>query len=363
MSFNPNDSTAIHLGNYEEYFILYMDNELNEDQKEMVEAFLLAHPDLQAELDMLMSTRLPVETISFNKEALLADSMKLNSIEEELLLYLDNELPEEKKKITELEIQANPSYRQQYQLLLPTRLDASETITYPYKKELYRRTERVVAFKLWMRIAAAAVVVAAMGVLYFAGRHSSTVSPDAMAIKQPVQPSTMPDPNPETALQTPAPSIAAIEKNPAGKLDLPAQTTREEKQRKETSEANEAVRQPNDFIAHHTTEAAPITSPLEKATTALATDAALEDAVASFEPSKQIINTSGVTNALSQRNTTIDAEEPTATGIAAANNERKGSFKSFLRKATRLIERKTGIDPTGGDDDELLIGAVAVKLK
>ena len=39
----------------------------------------------------------------------------------------------------------------------------------------------------------------------------------------------------------------------------------------------------------------------------------------------------------------------------------KGSVKGFLRKTTRLIEKRTGIDAT--NDGELLIGAVAINLK
>jgi hypothetical protein len=92
-------------------------------------------------------------------------------------------------------------------------------------------------------------------------------------------------------------------------------------------------------------------------------NAAMEEPT-SFDPSKQIINNSRVTSALAQRNTSIKAtESEVPTNDVAENKENKGSFKSFLRKATRMIERKTGIDPTNGDDEELLVGALAVKLK
>ena len=59
---------TIHLGNYEEFFILYMDNELNEEQVKMVDEFLAAHPDLKAEFEILMSTKLPMEEFSFDKK-------------------------------------------------------------------------------------------------------------------------------------------------------------------------------------------------------------------------------------------------------------------------------------------------------
>ena len=49
--------------------------------------------------------------------------------------------------------------------------------------------------------------------------------------------------------------------------------------------------------------------------------------------------------------------------VAFENDTEKsgGSVKGFLRKATRIIERHTGIK-TVNDNDELLIGAVALKL-
>ena len=75
----------IHLGNYEEFFVLYMDNELSNEEMTQVDAFLIEHPDLQAEFEILAGTKLPAETFVINKEDLLADSMKLNTIDEELL--------------------------------------------------------------------------------------------------------------------------------------------------------------------------------------------------------------------------------------------------------------------------------------
>ena len=40
--------------NYEEYFILYMDNELPAAERRMVDEFVKLHPDLQEELSLLL---------------------------------------------------------------------------------------------------------------------------------------------------------------------------------------------------------------------------------------------------------------------------------------------------------------------
>jgi hypothetical protein len=357
MLFNSND---INLGNYEEYFILYMDNELTNDQRKMVEVFLQANPDLQAELEILMNTKLPAEAFSFDKKALLAESIEMNAVDEDLLLYIDDELATEKKKVVELELASNKSYRQQHQHLLQTKLDASEVAAYPNKKELYRRTEKIVAFKPWMRIAAAVLLIAAVGILYFAGNDTATViQPVTAEVKNPLPVNTEPVQLQINTTKEPSRELAIAE-NTSSKQNLVAQAKKEK-----TENANDvkyAAQQVNDIIANNTEDIVS-TPPLAKSTTAIAGNSNIEATTASFDPYKGTINTSGVTSALSQRNTIINATEPTVPGNDVANNERKGSFKSFLRKATRLIERKTGIDPTNGEDDELLIGAVAVKLK
>lgn len=356
MSFNANDM-AINLGNYEEYFILYMDNELGEDQRKMVDAFLTAHPDLQAELEILMSTKLPAEEFSFHKEPLLASSMKLNAVEEDLLLYIDNELTEEKKKTVEGKLASNQTYRHQHQQLLQTRLDASELVAYPHKKELYRSTEKVVAFKLWMRIAVAVIVIAATAVLYFAGNDSATALPPDIAVENPSPADITPTQRAGTKEESFPETAIAKNSSPKQGIAAPAKERKTEK----GNEPEPSVQQVNDLIARHTVEGVEYASPAAKATTEIVASPNIEAATASFDPSKGIINKSGVTFALSQRKT-INAPEPRVPEDVASNNEHKGSFKSFLRKATRLIERKTGIDPTSGEDDELLIGAVALKL-
>jgi hypothetical protein len=357
MLFDHND---INLGNYEEYFVLYMDNELTEDQRKMVEDFLLVNPDLQAELEILMGTKLPAEEFSFDKKALLAESMKLNTVDEDLLLFIDGELSAEKNTLVELELTSNATYQAQYRHLLQTKLDATEVIACPDKKELYRRTERAVLFQPWMRIAAAVLVMAAMGIFYFSGNDSLTVAPPVkVAVKNQLPSGAQPS---QKAIKAGGPSIElAIAESKPTKQDMAAPD--KERQTDKRNEVNNPLRQVNDLMARNTAEDAAYTSPAAKATTTIAANPGIEATTASFDPTKEIINKSGVTSALSQRNTSINATEYTVPNDVASNTERKGSFKSFLRKATRLIERKTGIDPTSGDDEELLIGAVAVKLK
>ncbi|MBL0068937.1 MAG: hypothetical protein IPP39_10735 [Chitinophagaceae bacterium] len=101
----------INYHNYEECFILYMDNELSGDERRMVEAFVQQHPELKEELDLLLQYKLTPDTsvIYSGKEDLMKETLPtgqagsdvnitLSNYEEWLVLYLDNELTPAKKQ-------------------------------------------------------------------------------------------------------------------------------------------------------------------------------------------------------------------------------------------------------------------------
>lgn len=350
MSFEANDMNTIHLGNYEEFFVLYVDNELNEDQVRMVDEFLAAHPDLKAEFEMLISTKLPLEEFDFDKKVLMADSMKLNSVDEELLLYVDNELPADEKKKVELELDSNKDYKLQYKVLLQTKLDPSEKIAYSNKKELYRREERVISIKIWMRVAAAVIVIAVGGILYFQNSSpSSTTSPEITA--GPAKMNHKNDLKKIDQLNMVSPSFENSKKDEIAVNNSPA---KEEKRDKPTDKKEIKIENPvqqHDDITY---------TPRE-----IEEDVAERPVVKNIEPSRNnvdqtitSVNKEIVTSSLANRLNNSSGDD----GIRyASNDDRKGSIKGFLRKATRMIEKRTGIDPT--NDGELLIGAVAINLK
>ena len=62
---------ALSISSYEDYFLLYIDDELSTKDKADVELFVLQHPELQAEFMLLKQTKLNPEPIVFaNKELL-----------------------------------------------------------------------------------------------------------------------------------------------------------------------------------------------------------------------------------------------------------------------------------------------------
>ncbi len=350
----------IHLGNYEEFFILYMDGELSAEQMQMVDDFLSLHPDLQGEFQMLLSTKLPEETFTIDKSELIASFMNASSIDENLLLYIDNEISSDKRKIVEAKLASNKNYQLQHQVLLQTKLDANETIPHPNKKELYRREERkVIAFAPWMRIAAAAVAIAAMGVFYFTN-SSSTNSETTHSIANGTKKNSSIKQNPSVKqnIDQQKENLASVKNIDGISTEKKSASINKEQKiklefSKEIEENIAVVKQENEEVI------AIVEPPLKIQKSSIVEGSLLNNATASANnSSSQIININSVTSVVSNRK----IDEPVAT---IANEKvdiaKGGSVKGFLRKATRLIEKRTGFDPT--NDGELLIGVVAINVK
>lgn len=350
MSFNNDHiNSSISLQNYEEYFILYMDNELTPEQVVMVEQFLEANPDLKAELDILLSTKLPTEEFTINKDLFLSGAMKSNAIDEDLLLYIDNELDAAGRQKLESELSVSKDLQLQHQLLQRTRLDASEIIEYPNKKELYRHTEtRVVSFSMWMRIAAVVVVILFMGILFWANRSTSTpaVPPTTIAKGQ----------TPVTAPATTTPPATEVQP-PADEQQLavadPAPVKQEHSKREHTTPHSAAPA--NDVAQQHAPQEADVPA-IQRFNNTINLPATAQIASAGVA---QNISVNPVTSDPSIRTTNTEAAAPQ--GPQAGDVANKTTLKGFLRKATRVLERRTGVDPTN-DKEEVLIGVMAIKL-
>jgi hypothetical protein len=354
MSSNSNHiNPIITLDNYEEYFILYLDNELDQNQVQRVESFLQQHPHLQIELDMLMETKLPLEEISFDKTSLLSVNMPSHIVEEDLLLLIDNELQESRKKVVQLELSSNLEYQQQYQQILRTKLDPSEVVVHPNKKELYRHETRVIGLAVWMRIAAALIVIAALSVLYFMSAKNETLPAGSFVDNQLKE--NKPSDNvkesvsPVNELAVTKPDEKIPEENTGSKKPLPAGSSLAKTRLKENKVGE-------DQLAVNRAGEEVIADPYAGNTNAM-------NRTASIETSKQSFNNKIVTvdHVDPYNNITASIQPAVVIDLVPNNDHKKGSLKTFFRKATRIVGQTTGFNASNGDD-ELLIGAVAVKL-
>lgn len=178
----------INRNNYEEFLLLYADNELSFNERQAAEDFLEANPDLKTELQMLLDSKLHTEHIPFfNKTALYKNDSFITeeNYESYFLLYADDELTEEQKKETEKYAASSPTLQKEFELILATRLKAENNIVLADKSALYRKEEPARILRIsWMRIAAAAVVI---GIILSAGillLNRKTVSKEPELVKK-----------------------------------------------------------------------------------------------------------------------------------------------------------------------------------
>lgn len=162
-----NSNMKINKHNYEEFFLLYTDNELNEEDRKAVEDFVEMYPDLKEELNGILQTRLPLEesVFSFDKKDLYrtetaAETINTANYEPYFLLYVDDELTEEQKALVEGFIAKHPDKKAALDLLLRVKVQPDEEIIFKNKSVLYRRDTPVVSIAFqWRRMVAAASII------------------------------------------------------------------------------------------------------------------------------------------------------------------------------------------------------------
>ena len=153
---------TINRNNYEEFFLLYADNELDTETKLAVENFVQQNTDLAVELEMLMKTKSAPEEMHFNDKELLlrteGNSINETNYEEYFLLYIDNELSAAKREEVEMYVLQHPKLQKEFISLKQVVL-TPEIISYGNKEDLYRtEKKRTVYMRPW-RFAAAAIFI------------------------------------------------------------------------------------------------------------------------------------------------------------------------------------------------------------
>ncbi len=230
----------INRDNYEEFFLLFVDNELPETEKQAVERFVQQNPDLAEELNMLMQSRLTAdEEIHFEKKEVLHQPEKADTslIRGEnytvyLLSYVDNELNIEEKNALEEFLFRHPRARQELEILQMTKLKADKYVVFPDKYLLYKTTRKPAKLVTisWWRIAAAATVILVASLLWMTlMRDKTQVSKPELAQdsipdkKENISPSTVT--KNETARIENNTNDKIIEENAPGNNDTSVQTS------------------------------------------------------------------------------------------------------------------------------------------
>jgi anti-sigma factor RsiW len=382
--------------NYEEYFILYLDNELSSEQRRSVEEFTQLHPDLKEELELLQQTKFtPDEQVIFGqKEELLfsgtSSFITISNYEEWLVAYIDNELTPEQRKAVEAFADQHITVQKELELLQQTRLQP-EAIVFPDKESLYRKEEKVRPI-VWWRIAAAAVLFIGIGTTAVVllnnkngnettgqGTVATTDGTKQAAKETPVV--TGPVNNNQTtdpALADNTPSTTVDPVNPGNNNATAAQKNKTviPEERKELQDNLPAIKNKPEEVFAVIKEDKPtnnLPQPLynpnviNKPDNAVDANTAYTASNDNKEAQQQIPNNSVVTTTPPDTyNQQTDAKaNPEVTDdimYASNNNGKKGKLRGFLRKVTRTFEKRTNISATD-DEERLLVGGLAIRLK
>ncbi|MDP4285350.1 MAG: hypothetical protein Q8891_13070 [Bacteroidota bacterium] len=155
----------INRNNYEEYFLMYADNELSPTEKKVVEIFVQENADLKEEFYMIrLTVSSPDEEVVLTDKSFLIKSelsfINEKNYEEAFVLYHDNELSDSQRKETEEFVKQNSKYKTEFEQIEKAKLIPDDGIEYPGKKQLYRAEKpgKVIPLILWRSFAAAIVI-------------------------------------------------------------------------------------------------------------------------------------------------------------------------------------------------------------
>lgn len=367
--------------NYEEYFILYIDNELSSDERRMVEVFVQQHPDLQEELDILLQYKFTPDTnITFTgKEELMKVNgdtpVTLTNYEEWLVLYMDNELNAEQRVSVEQFIAANPSVKEELALLQRTKLQPEEII-FADKASLYRKEEKVRPVPVrWWRLAAAAVLLLGVGITTAILVNKKSPAADKEIVK-----GTTPEKKatPETPVIILKESNSPVNENVvASNNEVTAPVVKQAGNNNAIAKGknNTTKNQLPNIITTNTVKEEPVVATTNKPTNDLPVplnnpnvikNDATNNTVASNNTPKENIQKNPLTNSVVTKDKTSSSDI-----VYASNNltdadfdqpdSKKNKNRGFFRKLARTFEKRTDIDPT--DDNKLLVAGLSIKLK
>jgi hypothetical protein len=305
-------------------------------------------------------------------------SISLNNYEEWLLLYADNELNEHDKLKVEEFANKYPAVKADLEIFHQTRLQPDNNIIYFDKESLYRREEkvRVVPFN-WKRIAAAAAILLTAGItaaLLYNNNHTQTQS---NGIAAGGQEKVAPLQKPAPSIKDDSATTSSLAENSAGKENKVAPESIDPViARKENGVKRKPAIEIREKLAPEQKEMAVVKEEkktdnnLPKPTYNRNMKTVEEPAIlASNTPDlrepltnlKEIKPLNSVTSANAQPLYTSNTSSGTTDEPEMEQSGRKNKLRGFFRKITRTFEKNTNIKATD-DDDRLLLGGLAIKL-
>ena len=211
--------------NYEEFFLLYADNELPAADRHAVERFVADHPDLREEWETLQHCKLSPDTrLSFpDLNSLLKPELEGSSYTGDLLSYMDDELEAIEKDRIETVLREQPLVARELATLRQTISHPDPDIVFPEKDGLYKKEKdrRIIALP-WLRIGIAAAILIALALLWLLpgkDRHQAPAQPIAAQQSKPASPNKISP----TVTSAPTTALQIVERKPVTKKERPVQ--------------------------------------------------------------------------------------------------------------------------------------------
>lgn len=162
-------SQGINIENYERYALDYIEGTLNAEDNAAFEAFLLLHPEVAEELELLGDDTIlrPREGVSFDRNSLKIEVRATAHIdgsnyEEKFISEVEGTLPPSEAEELDRFVDQNPALTRDRQLYLHTRLQPDEHVVFPNHGALKRSIPLWDQGRQWA-LRAAAVAVIALG--------------------------------------------------------------------------------------------------------------------------------------------------------------------------------------------------------
>lgn len=361
--------------NYEEFFLLYVDNELTKEERAEVETFVQENPDLEEELLMLKQSSLrPDMNIHFpGKSSLMkpeaAGLVNETNYEEFFLLYVDDELETILRKEVEQFAASKPQYQTELNLLLQTRIEPQTSIVFPDKSLLYKEeSERKPVVIVWWRVAAiAAMLLIALGIFWINNREQTVPGTIAVNEKQNDQPAVT-NQAPQTINKEEAQDekMATVDrKEPVNNHEFAGTKKVERKDNIAPKGTEENIQQQ---LAMNTTVPEPV---VDNAIQPEATNnVARVDYSQNISTTLEKANVNNRVRVMAAANVLPnvsdepdDAETSDKEDIYFANTtvDRKNKLRGLFRKVTRVFEKTTNLPAI--EEKGILIGNFEIALK
>ena len=340
--------------NYEEFFLLYVDNELTAGQRKIVEAFVATNPDLQEEFELLQQSTFTADVKldeTFISSLLKPVDEESNIDEEQLLMYVDGELKASEKAAVEKELVSNASLQKELQWLHRSQVTPDTSIVFPNKALLYKQVEpaRVFSFsataRRWSAAAAVALLLGSAVWMMMDGNKTIDKPGSFVAADQPQKKNT------ETTSSSS--SVKAVmeetlqEQN--NEFNQSTAATANAKEQSKTSVTNDnSVAAVNNNAKTEKPSTTTVDSQIEVATTEVNGKIVEEkiDAPSNISKTSTVQPIADNISYASYNNDVADEEEDV---LLTEERQRKSGIAGFLKKAKRTLERKTGIQSSSSE--------------